>query len=175
MQEKLDRKETLLRDYEIDLAKLRQAEFLLQKKAEQLDNSQIYSRNKDDEIEFLKESLKNAKAELERERLINAAVKQKKSISTVTSIADRVRRGSTDTLHHHCPPDDPKSSQMKRAFNDKLKRKDYELKALKSELKTKSDELSNLSSRYTITTSHHHNHSSSSPSSSSLRHNESKN
>lgn len=39
---------------------------------------QLYSRNKEDEIEFLKESLKNIKSDLERERLLNAAIKQKK-------------------------------------------------------------------------------------------------
>ena len=42
--EKLQRKESLLRDYEIDLAKLRQAEFLLDKKAEQLNSSEVRSK-----------------------------------------------------------------------------------------------------------------------------------
>ena len=43
----------------------------------------MYSRSKEDEIEYLKESLKNAKAELEREKLLNSAIKQKKVISLV--------------------------------------------------------------------------------------------
>jgi hypothetical protein len=38
----------------------------------------MYTRSKDDEIEFLKESLKNAKNELDREKLVNAAIKNKK-------------------------------------------------------------------------------------------------
>jgi hypothetical protein len=41
----------------------------------------MFSRNKEDEIEYLKESLRNAKSELEREKLLNAAVKQKRVIS----------------------------------------------------------------------------------------------
>ena len=41
LKESLDRKDKLLRDYEIDLAKLRQTEFLLQKKSEQLDESEV--------------------------------------------------------------------------------------------------------------------------------------
>jgi len=78
--EKLVRKEDLLKDYEIDLAKLRQAEFLLEKKSEQLDEEHLYARNKDDEIECLKESLRGIKNELERERLVNAAFKQKNKV-----------------------------------------------------------------------------------------------
>ena len=39
--DKLRRKDELLKDYELDLAKLRQAEFLLEKKSEQLDENQV--------------------------------------------------------------------------------------------------------------------------------------
>jgi hypothetical protein len=38
----------------------------------------MFSRNKEDEIEYLKESLRNAKSELEREKLLNTAIKQKR-------------------------------------------------------------------------------------------------
>jgi len=133
MIEKLVRKEDLLKDYEIDLAKLRQAEFLLDKKSEQLDEEHLYSRNKEDEIECLKESLRVVKTELERERLVNSAFKQKHKVkfgefnillatvifylfflikkkkdskNVVSSVITSVRRGSTDTLHHHCRPDE---------------------------------------------------------------------
>lgn len=41
----------------------------------------MFSRSKEDEIEFLKESLKNAKSDLEREKLLNGAIKQKKVTS----------------------------------------------------------------------------------------------
>jgi hypothetical protein len=44
MKESSQRKEKLLQDYELDLAKLRQAEFLLQKKSEQLDEAQVCLR-----------------------------------------------------------------------------------------------------------------------------------
>ena len=81
MLESLRRKEQLLKDYEIDLAKLRQAEFLLQKKSDQLDETQVFTRSKEDEIEFLKESLKKVKLELEREQLLNEAIKQKRVMS----------------------------------------------------------------------------------------------
>ena len=41
--EKLKSKEDLLKEYEIDLAKLRQTEFLLGKKTEQLDETHVSS------------------------------------------------------------------------------------------------------------------------------------
>ena len=41
MVEKLKSKEELLKDYEADLAKLRQTEFLLEKKSEQLDENHV--------------------------------------------------------------------------------------------------------------------------------------
>jgi hypothetical protein len=41
IQESLQRKDQLLKDYELDLAKLRQAEFLLEKKSDQLDDVQV--------------------------------------------------------------------------------------------------------------------------------------
>ncbi|CAF0756552.1 unnamed protein product [Brachionus calyciflorus] len=150
MLDKLERKDGILQDYELDLAKLRQAEFLLKKKSEQLDEIQVYSRSKDDEIEFLKESLKNAKSDLEREKLLNSALKQKKPVSSVQQLSERIRRESTDRLHHHCVPEDIKSNQIKKTVSEKIKRKDYELKVLKDELKTKNDELTNLTNRLSI-------------------------
>ncbi len=39
---------------------------------------------------------------------------------------------STTTLHHHCPPDaTPKVRTIKRDINQKLSRKNYEIKTLK--------------------------------------------
>ena len=64
---------------------------------------------------------------------------------------ERFRRGSTDTLHHHCVPDDAaRVNQLKKNMSEKIKRKDYELKVLKQEIKEKSDELANLTSRLTL-------------------------
>lgn len=44
LQEKVQRKDELLREYELDLARLRQAEFIIQKKSDQLDDIQVLER-----------------------------------------------------------------------------------------------------------------------------------
>lgn len=67
-----------MREYELDLARLRQAEFILQKKSEQLDEIQLFARSKEEEIEYLKEMLKSSKVELDREKQLNTAIKEKR-------------------------------------------------------------------------------------------------
>ena len=59
-------------------------------------------------------------------------------------------RSATDRLHHHCPPEDVHSHQVKKEMGEKVKRKDYELKTLKKDLKNKSDELSALTQKLSI-------------------------
>jgi hypothetical protein len=65
------------------------------------------------------------------------------------------RRGSTDKLHHHCPPDEKReANQIKKVMNEKIKRKDYELQTLKKEIKEKTDELSHMTNRFRNSNSH---------------------
>ena len=70
-------------------------------------------------------------------------------MSTVT-VTTKTRRDSTDRLHHHCPPGDAKATSVKKEMSDRIKRKDYELRTLKDEIKSKAEEISNLTSRLTI-------------------------
>jgi transcriptional regulator with PAS, ATPase and Fis domain len=78
-------------------------------------------------------------------------------VSSVSQSIDRisVRRDSNDRLHHHCPPTDARSSSQKKEMQEKIKRKEYELKTLKNDLKTKNSELSSLSSRLNISETSH--------------------
>ena len=78
-------------------------------------------------------------------------------MDSIQTFGERVRRGSTDTLHHHCRPEDIRSNTIKKSMNDKIKRKDYELKTLKQEIKSKTDEVNNLTNRLTIVEHGHHN------------------
>ncbi len=78
-----------------------------------------------------------------------------KPLSSVNQSIERVRRGSTDKLHHHCPPADPRSGLYKKEMQEKIKRKEYELKTLKSDLKAKNEELSALSNRLNVSENSH--------------------
>ena len=74
-----------------------------------------------------------------------------KSVNAIPIPINSARRGSTDKLHHHCLPDDSYNAiQFKKVTNEKIKRKDYELKTLKKEIKEKTDELSNMTNHLTI-------------------------
>ncbi len=76
---------------------------------------------------------------------------KKGSHSAVPAVVTSVRRGSSDTLHHHCRPDDSFSQEkIKKTMNERIKRKDYELKTLKKEIKEKSEELSNISKKQVV-------------------------
>lgn len=69
---------------------------------------------------------------------------------STTQKNEKSRRESTETLHHHCPPADSKAATVRKEMDEKIKRKDYELKSLKNEIKSKADEISTLTSRLTI-------------------------
>lgn len=97
LKESLDNKEKLLKEYEMDLAKLRQAEFLLEKKSAQLDEIELTMRGKDDEIELLTMSLRNARSELDKEKLVNLSTRPKKSISI---LLDRSIKKSVDSMNN---------------------------------------------------------------------------
>lgn len=74
----------------------------------------------------------------------------KKPIDAIQQFTERVRTESTDRLHHHCIPNSTKSSQPNKIVSERIKRKDYELKTLKEELKIKNEELNNLTNRLTL-------------------------
>ncbi|CAF0844729.1 unnamed protein product [Adineta steineri] len=147
LRERLTRKEELLRDYEKDLGKLRQAEILLREKNGLLQDLEMDKRTKDDEALFLRNTLRETQDNLNQEKRLNSSVKLGRNIDQVQP-PELIRRsgGSTVTLHHHCPPDTSgKFRTVKRDMNQKIARKDYEIKTLKHELHEALDTLSDQS------------------------------
>lgn len=71
-------------------------------------------------------------------------------LTTINQKTEKIRRESTDTLHHHCPPGDSKAASVRKEMSEKIKRKDYELTTLKNEIKSKAEEISTLTSRLTV-------------------------
>ncbi|CAM4785573.1 unnamed protein product [Rotaria magnacalcarata] len=147
IRERLTRKEELLRDYEKDLGKLRQAEILLREKDILLQDLETDKRTKDDEALYLRNTLKETQDSLNQEKRVNSSVKLGRNVDQSQS-NELIRRsgGSTATLHHHCPPDTTAKVQtIKRDLNQKVSRKNYEIKTLKQELNEALDTISEQS------------------------------
>jgi len=135
-----------------DLGKLRQAEILLREKNILLQDLETNKRAKDDEALFLRHTLKETQDTLNQEKRINSSIKLGRNVDQLQS-NELIRRsgGSTATLHHHCPPDSATKIQtIKRDLNQKLARKDYEIKTLKQELHDALNTLSEQSRRVTL-------------------------
>ncbi|CAF3381915.1 unnamed protein product [Rotaria sp. Silwood1] len=148
LRERLTRKEELLRDYEKDLGKLRQAEILLREKDILLQDLEVDKRTKDDESLFLRNTLRETQDTLNQEKRLNSSIKLGRNVDQSQS-HELIRRsgGSTATLHPHYPSDavTSKVRTIKRDMNQKLTRKDYEIKTLKQELHEALDTLSEQS------------------------------
>ncbi|GAB1602132.1 forkhead-associated domain-containing protein 1-like, partial [Argonauta hians] len=94
IQQHLEQKEKLLQDYEADLTKLRKAEEVAVRKVNQADNLTKAMVLKTEETNLLRESLTKTRLQLQQEKRLNSAIKQRKIISP----AGHCRR---ETGHHH--------------------------------------------------------------------------
>lgn len=148
LRERLDRKEDLLRDYEKDLGKLRQAEVLLREKDLLLQDLEVNNhrfflifakiksqfqtdkRAKDDETLFLRNTITETQQSLNQEKRLNSTLKN---------------RQSNPIVHRDDSPS--KLRLPKRDLNQKITRKDYEIKTLKQELHEALDTLAEQSNK----------------------------
>ncbi|CAF3734268.1 unnamed protein product [Adineta steineri] len=152
LHDRLTRKEDLLKDYERDLGKLRQAEIILREKNILVQDLQTDKQIKDDETLFLRNSLRETQDTLNQEKRVNSSIKLGRNIDQVQP-NELIRRngGSATTLHHHCPPDiNGKIHTVKRDMNEKINRKNYEIKTLKQELHEALDTLSEQSHKVKV-------------------------
>ncbi|KAK2175101.1 hypothetical protein NP493_750g01052 [Ridgeia piscesae] len=140
LKERIARKDELLQGYEKDLAKLRQAETLANKKTSQVDSLTTDVRSKIEEMQYLREALQRTRTRLEQEKRLNAAIKQKKTFHL-----ENERTCQNGFHKHHCPPEDVmgKDVAKRRVQKEKLKRKNYEIQTLKGELGVKDRDLQN--------------------------------
>lgn len=130
-QERIHRKDELLQGYERDLAKLRQAQELADRKSVQVDSLANDIRSKSEESQYLRESLHRTRDKLDQEKRLNTAIKQRKTFHL-----------ENENLHlapssHRCKSDDPRSALKKKNQREVLKRKNYEIKTLKNDLTDK--------------------------------------
>ena len=135
LKERIARKDELLQGYERDLAKLRQAEQLAIHKGSQVEALTEEIRQKTEEVQYLRESLNRTKEKLDQEKRNASAMKLKKAFSE-----DKVERGWG---RHVCPPEDVTGKVMarKKEKSEMLKKKNYEIRSLKTELSSREREL----------------------------------
>ncbi|ELT87043.1 hypothetical protein CAPTEDRAFT_174231 [Capitella teleta] len=146
LKERITRKDELLQGYERDLAKLRQAEKLAQHKTSQLDSLVDDVRSKSEEAQYLRESLHRTRDRLDQEKRLNSAVKSKKTFHL-----ERENHSRNGWAKHHCPPEDVmgKAKASKKIIAEKMKRKNYEITTLKTELSTRERDLHGARRRLT--------------------------
>ncbi|XP_052820992.1 forkhead-associated domain-containing protein 1-like isoform X2 [Mya arenaria] len=143
--ERISRKDELLQGYERDLAKLRQAQELAERKSVQLDTLANDVRCKHEESQYLRESLHQTRDKLDQEKRLNTAIKQRKTFHLEN---EKVHLAPAS---HRCKPEDPRAVLKKKRERDVLKRKNYEIKTLKTELTDKERNLFDAQNRlYTL-------------------------
>ncbi|XP_052213963.1 forkhead-associated domain-containing protein 1-like isoform X2 [Dreissena polymorpha] len=133
--ERIARKDELLQGYEMDLAKLRQAQELAERKSQQLDTLANDVRSKSEESQYLRESLHQTRDRLDQEKRLNTAIKQRKTFHLENE------KVHLTPASHRCKPEDPRAVLKKKRERDVLKRKNYEIKTLKDELTDKEKHL----------------------------------
>uniref|UniRef100_A0A095A2W1 Forkhead-associated domain-containing protein 1 n=1 Tax=Schistosoma haematobium TaxID=6185 RepID=A0A095A2W1_SCHHA len=115
LKNQLQHKENLLSEYERDMSRLKQAEALADAKGEQLDQFINELRSKETEIQLLRQSLDRTREALLNEQRSVAAFKKSRE------------------------------QRQRKAIQEKLKRKDYEIDTLKNQLEERDKKLQLLS------------------------------
>ncbi|XP_071805645.1 forkhead-associated domain-containing protein 1-like isoform X1 [Asterias amurensis] len=140
LNQRLDRKDELLKDYEKDLEKLRLAERLANEKATQVETLANDLRGRSEEAHYLRETLKRTRESLDQERRLNRAIKSKKTFH----LENDDKNNKQTWPKHNCYEDEItkiKKDGKKKAQKDKMLRKSYELSSLKAELSEKDQQL----------------------------------
>ena len=147
IKERIDRKDELLQGYEGDLAKMRQATELAEKKTTQVESLANDVKSRTEESHYLRESLNRTRDRLDQERRLNTAIKQRKTFHLENERA-HIRPAS-----HRCPPEDimGKNAARKKVEKESMKKRNYEIRTLKRELTDKERALFESENRlYTI-------------------------
>ncbi|XP_071840349.1 forkhead-associated domain-containing protein 1-like isoform X2 [Apostichopus japonicus] len=141
LNQRLERKDDLLRDYEKDLEKLRLAEQIANEKAGQVESLANDIRGKTEEAHYLRETLRKTRETLDQERRLNNAIKNKKTFHLEND--DKVTQ---KWPKHKCYDEEgikekEKQSKKTKAQKDRMVKKNYELETIKAELQDKDQQL----------------------------------
>lgn len=141
LNQRLERKDDLLKDYEKDLEKLRLAEQIANEKAGQVESLANDIRGKTEEAHYLRETLRRTRETLDQERRLNSAIKNKKTFHL-----ENDEKVSQKWPKHKCFDEESvkekqKQSKKNKAQKDKMMKKNYELETIKAELQDKDQQL----------------------------------
>ncbi|XP_071476887.1 forkhead-associated domain-containing protein 1-like [Diadema antillarum] len=145
LNQRLERKDALLQDYEKDLEKLRLAERVANEKAGQVESLAGDVRSRQEEAHYLRETLRRTREELDKERRLNSAIKSKKTFHMENDEKNR-----QVWPKHKCYEDEMKTNKRdakKKLQKEKIIRKEYELDSLKAELQAKDQQLCETTAR----------------------------
>ncbi|XP_022090335.1 forkhead-associated domain-containing protein 1-like isoform X2 [Acanthaster planci] len=140
LNQRLERKDELLRDYEKDLEKLRLAERLANEKAAQVEALANDLRGRTEEAHYLRETLRRTREGLDQEKRLNRAIKSKKTFH----LENDDKNNKQSWPKHNCYVDEGakmKKDAKKKTQKEKILRKNYELESLKAELSEKDQQL----------------------------------
>ncbi|XP_038074636.1 forkhead-associated domain-containing protein 1-like isoform X3 [Patiria miniata] len=140
LNQRLDRKDELLKDYEKDLEKLRLAERLANEKATQVEALANDLRGRTEEAHYLRETLRRTREGLDQEKRLNRAIKNKKTFH----LENDAKNSKQTWPKHNCYEDEVtkmKKDSKKKTQKEKMLRKSYELESLKAELSEKDQQL----------------------------------
>jgi len=143
LQSRLDRKDKLLESYDGDLKSLRETERVAGKKAAQAKDLGDQVNSYKDEISYLQEALRKCRHELDEQRRLNTAMKQKKVF-----LMDY--KDESGNKSHNCHVDEQKKykDELKLKRKDELlKKRKHEIENLKQDLMKADIELTNANTK----------------------------
>jgi len=121
LRDRISRKEELLAGYERDLATLRQVENMTELTSRQAQTVMTNLQARSDEVQCLRESLRKTREQLEQEKKINVAIKQKKIYHKNDEHVPR-----NGWPKHQCPPDNSQYPSRRRIpTTDKHRKNDH--------------------------------------------------
>lgn len=132
LKERIGRKDELLQGYERDLAKLRQAQEVAERKTSQIDSLTSDVRSRAEESQYLRESLNRTRDRLNQEKRLNTAIKQKKTFHLENERAHLQARPAS--ARSRTQQEKIAIAQRRKAQKELMKRKNYEISTLRGEL-----------------------------------------
>ncbi|XP_033104627.1 forkhead-associated domain-containing protein 1-like isoform X2 [Anneissia japonica] len=143
LNQRLDRKDEILRDYEKDLERLREAEKIAGEKSNQVESLANDVRGRSEETLYLRETLRRTRHQLDQEKRLNGAIKSKKTFHL-----ENDEKSPQMWPKHKCFEEvKPKKEAKSKVAKNKLIRKNYEIEALKAELNSREDQLCDTTTR----------------------------